>query len=108
MLGGEMKNCWRAFFVLELTLACASFGWGQAQITTATVEGDVLDEKGGSVAGASIEAKNLDTNYLRTETSNNDGHFTFLTLAPGRYTLTIAKPGFATILQENVNLTVGQ
>jgi hypothetical protein len=107
-LGGKMKKGWCAFFVLVLALACASSGWGQAQITTATVQGDVLDEKGGSVAGASIEAKNLDTNYVRTETSNSDGHFTFLNLAPGRYTLTISKPGFATVLQENVNLTVGQ
>ena len=107
-LGGQMKKCSYAFFVLVLSLACASLGWGQAQITTATAEGDVLDEKGGSVAAASVEARNLDTNYLRTETTNSDGHFLFLNLAPGRYTLTISKQGFATILQENVNLTVGQ
>ena len=82
--------------------------WGQAQITTGTVQGDVLDEKGGSVAGASVEAKNLDTNFVRTETTNTDGHFALLNLAPGRYTLTINKSGFTTIIQENINLTVGQ
>ncbi len=71
-------------------------------------QGDIADEKGGSVPGASVEARNLDTNYVRTETSNSDGHFIFLSFAPGRYTLTISKQGFATILQENVNLTVGQ
>jgi hypothetical protein len=103
-----MKKCSYVLFALALTLACASSAWGQAQITTATALGNVLDEKGGSVAGASIEAKNLDTNYLRSETSDADGHFTFLNLAPGHYTLTISKQGFATILQENVNLTVGQ
>jgi outer membrane receptor for ferrienterochelin and colicin len=103
-----MKKCSYVLFVLALTLACASSAWGQAQITTATALGNVLDEKGGSVAGAAIEAKNLDTNYLRSETSDADGHFTFLNLAPGHYTLTISKQGFATILQENVNLTVGQ
>jgi hypothetical protein len=106
--GKKMKKCSYAFLAFALVLACASLSWGQAQITTATAQGDVLDEKGGSVAGATVEARNLDTNYLRTETSNNDGHFLFLNLAPGRYTLTIAKQGFATILQENVNLTVGQ
>ena len=86
----------------------ASTAWGQAQITSGTVQGDVLDEKGGSVAGASIEAKNLDTNFTQTDTTNTDGHFAFLSLAPGRYTLTISKSGFATVLQQNVNLTVGQ
>src|SRR5262252_201757 len=86
----------------------ASTAWGQAQITSGTVQGDVLDEKGGSVAGASVEAKNLDTNFTQTETTNTDGHFAFLSLSPGRYTLTISKSGFATVLQQNVNLTVGQ
>ncbi len=94
--------------VLVLLLAGAPSSWGQAQITTATAQGDVLDANGGSVAGATVEAKNLDTNYIRTETTNSDGHFVFLNLAPGHYTLTISKQGFATILQENVNLTVGQ
>jgi outer membrane receptor for ferrienterochelin and colicin len=82
--------------------------WGQAQFTTGSVQGDVLDEKGGSVAGASVEIKNLDTNFSRTEATNADGHFQFLSLAPGRYTITITKTGFSTIIQENVNLTVGQ
>jgi carboxypeptidase family protein/TonB-dependent receptor-like protein len=103
-----MKKLLCACFVLALGLCFASTAWGQAQITTATVQGDVVDEKGGSVPGASVEAKNLDTNLVRTDTTDSNGHFTFVNLAPGRYTLTISKSGFATILQENVNLTVGQ
>src|SRR6266851_2043637 len=108
-IGGEkMKRLLCAFFVSAVTLVFASPGWGQAQITTATVQGDVLDEKGGSVPGATVEVKNLDTNFVRTETTNADGHFTFLNLAPGRYALTISQKGFATVLQQNLNLTVGQ
>ena len=103
-----MKKLLCACFVLALGMCFASTAWGQAQITSGTVQGDVLDEKGGSVAGASVEAKNLDTNFTQTETTNTDGHFAFLSLAPGRYTLTISKSGFATVLQQNVNLTVGQ
>jgi hypothetical protein len=93
---------------MALYLLLAVSAWGQAQFTTGSVQGDVIDEKGGSVAGASVEIKNLDTNFSRTETTNTDGHFQFLNLTPGRYTITITKAGFATILQENVNLTVGQ
>jgi hypothetical protein len=103
-----MKKVFSCAVFLALCLLFAPSGWGQAQSTTGTVQGDVLDERGGSVPGASIEAKNLDTNYIRTETSDNDGHFVFLNLAPGRYTLTITKPGFTTIVQQNVNLTIGQ
>src|SRR5260370_9440688 len=109
MSGGEkMRRLLCAFFVVTLALGLASSAWGQAQITTATVQGDVLDEKGGSVPGATVEVKNLDTNFVRAETTNADGHFTFLNLAPGRYTLTISQKGFATVLQQNLNLTVGQ
>lgn len=103
-----MRKLLCAFFVLALALCFASSGWGQSQITSGTVQGDVLDEKGGSVAGATVEAKNLDTNFVQTDTTNTDGHFAFLSLTPGRYTLTFSKQGFATIIQENVNLTVGQ
>src|SRR2546428_144159 len=109
MSGGEkMRKLLCAFFVLTLALGLASPGWGQSQISAGTVQGDVVDEKGGSVAGATVEAKNLATNFVQTDTTNTDGHFAFLSLAPGRYTLTISKSGFATIVQENVNLTVGQ
>ena len=103
-----MRKLLCAVFVLTFALGLASSGSGQSQIATGTVQGDVLDEKGGSVAGATVEAKNLDTNFTRTENTNADGHFAFLSIAPGRYTLTISKAGFATVLQQNVNLTVGQ
>src|SRR5882724_5560331 len=109
MSGGEkMKKVLCAFFMLALVLGISVSARGQSQITAGTVQGDVVDEKGGSVAGAIVEAKNLATNFVQTDTTNTDGHFAFLSLAPGRYTLTISKPGFATILQQNVNLTVGQ
>ncbi|HWY43635.1 MAG TPA: TonB-dependent receptor [Candidatus Sulfotelmatobacter sp.] len=103
-----MKKVFSCVCLLALCLLFASSSWGQAQITTGTVQGDVTDERGGAVPGATVEAKNLDTNFVRTETTDNDGHFTFLNLAPGRYTLTISKSGFSTIVQQNVNLTVGQ
>ena len=103
-----MKKLGCAFVVFVFLLACASSGYAQSQTTTGTVQGDVLDGRGGSVAGATVEAKNLDTNFTQTEKTNSDGHFAFLSLTPGRYQLTINQPGFATILQQNVNLTVGQ
>src|SRR5712672_3053075 len=103
-----MKKLGCAFVVFVFLLACASSGLAQSHTTTGTVQGDVLDERGGSVAGATVEAKNLDTNFAQTEKTNSDGHFAFLSLAPGRYQLTISQPGFASVLQKNVNLTVGQ
>jgi hypothetical protein len=102
----------KKLFCFAIVLALSAFFsaavFGQTQYTTGTVQGDVLDEKGGSVPDATVEAKNLDTNFIRTESTNSEGRFQFLNLAPGRYTLTISKTGFSTIIQENINLTVGQ
>jgi hypothetical protein len=103
-----MKKFGCAFVVFVFLLACASSGFAQSQTTTGTVQGDVVDERGGSVAGATVEATNRDTNFKQIEKTNSDGHFAFLSLAPGHYKLTINQPGFATVLQQNVNLTVGQ
>jgi hypothetical protein len=103
-----MKKLWGVVFVVAFTLALASSAWGQAQITSGTIQGDVVDEKGGTVPDATVVIKNLDTNFTRTEKTGSDGRFAFLLLPTGRYTLTISKPGFATIVQENVTLTVGQ
>ncbi len=82
--------------------------WAQSQITTGVVQGTVSDEAGAVVPGATIEAKNLETNEVKTLSTDEGGRFVFLQLTPGRYTVTISKQGFATLVQEAFPLTVGQ
>jgi hypothetical protein len=106
--GGEMKKFFAAAILMALCLVFASTGLGQAQLSTGAVQGDVLDERGGSVPGASIEVKNLDTNFVKTETTDADGHYALLNLTPGRYTITFSKTGFTTVVLQNINVTVGQ
>ncbi len=80
----------------------------QTQITTGVIQGTVLDPSGAVVAGASVQAKNLDTNFTRDIVADSSGRFVFLALQPGPYTITVSAPGFTTVLQQNVSLTVGQ
>lgn len=82
--------------------------WAQSQITTGAIQGTVMDPSGAVVPGTNIEVKNLDTNLTKSLTTDNDGRFVVLQLPTGRYTLTASKQGFATLVQENLNLTVGQ
>ncbi len=103
-----MRNLCCGLCGLLFCLALTSSVWGQSQITAGTIQGDVTDEKSALVPDATVEIRNLDTNLTKTQTTGSDGRFAFLLLPPGRYTLTISKPGFATIVQENVSLTVGQ
>jgi hypothetical protein len=80
----------------------------QSQITTGVIQGAVSDPTGAVVPGASVEAKNPDTNFTRTLTSDSNGRFVFLAMPPGSYRVTISAKGFATVIQQSVNLTVGQ
>src|SRR2546421_4531606 len=80
----------------------------QTQITTGVVQGTVTDQQGAVVPGANVEVKNVETNAAQTFVTDNDGRFVFLQLPPARYTLTVTKTGFATLVQEAFPLTVGQ
>src|SRR5262249_1821906 len=98
----------RCCLVVLAAIALASVAWGQTQITTGVIQGIVTDESGAVVTGANVIVKNLDTNSTNSLNTGPDGRFVFLQLSPGRYTLTVAKQGFATLIQEGLELTVGQ
>lgn len=104
-----MRKIFLARFYLAWTLlACGAMAVAQSQATTAVIQGAVTDASGAAVPAAKLEAKNLDTNFTRTVESDPGGRFTFLQMPPGRYTITTSKAGFATIIQTNLEVTVGQ
>ncbi len=103
-----MQNVRSATFLLFVLTTCAVLGFAQSQITTGVIQGTVTDAQGAVVSGASVEIKNADTNLTKTLTTDDNGRFAGLLLPPGRYTVTITKQGFGRLIQENVNLTVGQ
>jgi hypothetical protein len=72
------------------------------------IQGSVADATGASLPGVTVEARNLDTNQARIQTTEGDGRFVFLQLPPGTYRMSFTLAGFATTVQENVLLTVGQ
>ena len=97
-----LSLCLFATFLFATTIAA------QTQITTGTIQGTVLDANGAAVPGASVEVKNVDTNFIRTTTSDEEGRFAALQLPSGRYTVTVTKTGFATLVVNQADLTVGQ
>src|SRR5207245_11286949 len=80
----------------------------QSQITTGVIDGIVVDTSGAVLPGVDVEVRNVDTNLTRTLTTDRDGRFVALQLPPGRYTVTLKLPGFATVVQESVLVTVGE
>src|SRR5436309_2426325 len=99
----------RVLIISVLVLVALAPGiQAQTQITTGTIQGTVSDANGAALPGASVELKNVETNFVRTVTTDEEGRFVALQLPPGRYTLTITKTGFATLVAEKADLTVGQ
>ncbi len=93
---------------LVISLVVATVAMAQTQITTGTIQGTVEDENKAAVPGATVEIRNLDTNAARTLSTDEEGRFVALSLPPGKYKITVSKQGFANLLIENANLTVGQ
>ncbi len=93
---------------LLIAFAFATLATAQTQSTTGTIQGTVLDANGAAVPAAAVEVKNIDTNFTRNVTTDEDGRFIALTLPSGRYTVTVSKQGFATLVVEKADLTVGQ
>lgn len=70
---------------------------GNAQTaTTGTVVGTVTDRSGASVADAIITLRNTGTNSEATQTTNSAGEYTLVNIVPGKYEITVKKPGFRT------------
>jgi hypothetical protein len=72
-----------------LTSVCA-----QAQRTTGTLRGQVLDPQGAVVAGAKVTATNEATGVVQSTQTTSAGTYIFPTLLPGKYTLKVESEGF--------------
>src|SRR3954463_1853084 len=65
-----------------------------AQQSLGTLRGNVKDELGGVIIGAVVTASDA-AGGEKTATTDEQGHYAFSGLAPGRYTVRITQAGFA-------------
>ncbi len=92
----------------------------RAQLLQGTIDGNVTDSSQAAIPGASVTAKDQQTNFTRETTTNSLGVYSLPGLPPGIYTITVNSPGFQsysqtgtavipnTIVRVDVTLTVGQ
>jgi len=80
----------------------------QGQSTYGSMSGMVSDPSGLAIAGASVTLTNLSTTEKRTQTSGDDGRFTFVNLFQGQYRIDIEKQGFKHFVRSNVVVQVQQ
>jgi len=80
----------------------------QAQYTTASLEGTVLDASGAVVPDAAITLRNIETGLMKATRTTTNGSFLLPGLAVGEYRLTVEKAGFSTYAREGIKLAVDQ
>ncbi len=90
---------------------CFLFGsafTASAQSTLASLAGSVHDPSGALVRGAQITLIRGEDRSERTVTTDDQGAFTAVNLAPGSYTVRASSPTFAVLEQRGVVLTARQ
>src|SRR5215467_13540813 len=97
-----MKSTPSAFIIVLLLAACAL-----SQVSTSSITGAVTDSSGAVVAGAQVEAKNQETGVVYNSVTTTTGNYSFSSLPPGRYTITVRQTGFRTYTATDNVLTVG-
>src|SRR5258707_12517457 len=91
--------------VLLVLALCVSSAFAQQR--TASLRGQVFDELGGAIVGATvtvIDAKGVEKSVV----TNGSGSYTINGLAPGKYTVRAATPGFGIDENTDVNVVAGQ
>ena len=76
--------------------------------TTSEILGIVTDESGAVVVAAKLVAKNIETGLTYAGASGESGQFRMPLLPPGKYQVTVEKPGFAKYVQNGLELQLGQ
>src|SRR5580698_5167006 len=103
----------RAFvgWSFRMLVAVLLTGGGTRAQYTANIQGNVSDPSGAAVTQAKVVLENLANHVTATTTTDADGGYRFLSLAPGSYQISVEAAGFSTArttitLETNQNLSV--
>ena len=102
----ELRNIvfWALLVLLSGGLAIGDL---QAQVEKATLSGTTLDASSAVVAGAVIQAKNVNTGIVYSAVTDGQGRYILPEMAVGTYDVSAEKAGFQKMVQTGTVLTVG-
>jgi Carboxypeptidase regulatory-like domain/TonB dependent receptor len=90
----------KALLTILLSL-CAVSAYAQFK---ASLQGTLLDPKGGIVSGARVTVANQDTGATRDTVASAEGFYRIGELPPGKYTVTVEAAGFKKVTSKNVEV----
>ncbi|MFZ1975677.1 MAG: carboxypeptidase regulatory-like domain-containing protein, partial [Candidatus Acidiferrales bacterium] len=95
---------WKVYAVLACSLLLAVCLSGQSFY--GSIVGTVTDTSGSALPGAAVSLTSSDSGFKRASTTGDDGTFSFLSLVPGTYIVTIEKPGFKSYARDSITIQV--
>jgi hypothetical protein len=100
---GRTGHCPLAIACLALLTLLAPMARAQ---TASSLNGRIVDPSGAAVPNATITLTNNATGAVRTTSSNAQGLYEFLAVAPGDYSLQASAAGFSNYVAQHVTLLV--
>lgn len=94
------------FFLLSMLVWAG--GAAAQTVATATVLGTISDQTGAVIAGAKVKLINVSTNVTQDTTANAAGQYTFPSVTPGTYSVTVTMSGFRTSRVSNLAVNVAK
>jgi Carboxypeptidase regulatory-like domain len=76
--------------------------------STSTVTGSVSDKTGATVPNAKVELEDVDTKAKTSVTTGSDGSYTFPSVRPGNYSITVSGKGFRQSVVSGLRVEVGK
>jgi len=81
----------------------------RAQVNaTATFTGQVTDQSGAAIVGATVKITSQDTGIVITRQTSSDGNYTVPLLKAGTYSIEVTASGFAPNTRKNITLQIQQ
>ena len=79
-----------------------------AQVGVAALSGNVIDQAGASVSGATVTATEVATRLTRTAVTATDGGYSIPALPPGVYRVRVELSGFRPLTRDGIRLATGE
>jgi outer membrane receptor protein involved in Fe transport len=75
---------------------------------TATFSGQITDQSGAAIGGATVKITEQETGIVVTRTTSADGNYTVPLLKAGTYSIEVSATGFAPVTRKNITLQIQQ
>ena len=103
---GRLVQMWLGFLLAVAVLALCNSAL--AQRTTGSLRGQVLDPQGAAVANAKVTVTNQATGVAQTSQTTSAGTWSFPSILPGKYTVSVEAPGFKGLVKKDVTVLADQ